>query len=61
MTCYSILLTQLGISAEGLLLATALNIIMDFIFAGFIIANLLVEMIIQADVLDMLDRETLRG
>ena len=61
MTCYSILLTQLGIPAEGLLLATALNIIMDFIFAGFIIANLLVEMIIQADVLDMLDRETLRG
>ena len=60
LTCYGILLAQLGIPSEVLLLATAMDIIMDFVFAGFIIAHLMIEMILQAASLDMLDKETLR-
>ena len=61
LTCYGILLAQLGIPSEALLLATALDIVMDFVFAGFITLHLLLEMILQADIMDMLDRETIRG
>ena len=60
MTCYGILLTQMGIPGEGVLLATALDIIMDFILAGCIIMHLQMEMVLQAARLDMLDRETLQ-
>ena len=61
LTCYGILPAQLGIPSEALLLATALDIVMDFVFAGFITLHLLLEMILQADIMDMPDRETIRG
>ena len=60
LTCYGILLSQLGIPSEGLLLAAAMDIIMDFVFAGFIIVHLMIEMVLQAASLDMLDRSTIQ-
>ena len=59
LTCYGILLAQLGIPAEGLLLASALDIVMDFLSAGFIILQLTLEMLHQGAALEMLDREVL--
>ena len=59
LTCYGILLTQLGIPAEGLLLAAALDIILDFVSSGFVVLDLELELVRQAGILGMLDRETL--
>ena len=42
-----------------LLLASALDIVMDFLSAGFIILQLSLEMVHQGAALDMLDREVL--
>ncbi len=59
LTCYGILLAQLGIPPEGLLVATTLEIVMNNLSSGFIILHLSAEMILQGAALDMLDRETL--
>ena len=61
LTCYGILLAQLGIPAEGLLVATTLEILMNPLSSGFIILHLSAEMVQQAADLDMLDREALRA
>lgn len=60
LTCYGILLAQLGIPAEGLLVATTLEIIMNPLSSGFIVLDLSAEMVQQAASLDMLDRDALR-
>ena len=61
LTCYGILLAQLGIPAEGLLVATTLEILMNPLSSGFIVLDLSAEMVQQAAILGMLDREVLRG
>ena len=60
LTCYGILLTQLSIPAEGMLMAVALNIVFDFLCTGVNVLLLHWELLCQADILHMLDHETLR-
>ena len=59
LTCYGILMAQLGIPAEGLLLAAALDVVLDFFMTGIDILTLELELVCQADRLHMLDREAL--
>ncbi len=60
LTCYGILLTQLNIPMEGMLMAVALNIVFDFLCTGIDVLLLQWELLCQADILHMLDHETLR-
>lgn len=60
LTCYGILMAQLGIPAEGLLLAATLDVVLDFFMTGIDILTLELELVCQADSLHMLDREVLR-
>ncbi len=55
-----IILAQLNIPAEGLAVAGTLALILDFFSTGSKIAGQHLEMILQADHLDMLDRNILR-
>ena len=59
LTCYGILMAQLGIPVEGLLLAATLDVVLDFFMTGIDILTLELELVCQADRLHMLDRETL--
>lgn len=61
LTCYGILLTQLGIPPEGLLLAAAVDVVLDFFMTGFDILMLQIEFINEGALLGMLDRETLHA
>ena len=58
--CYSIMLTQLGIPAEGLVVAATLDVFYDFLSVAMDNAMLELELVLQGDRMDMLDRELLR-
>lgn len=59
LTCYTVLLTQLGIPAEAIGLAVAGNMVLDFFMTSCGISCLQSELMLTADRLGMLDRETL--
>lgn len=59
-TCYGILLAQLGIPMEAMLMAVALDIVMDFFNTGLDNLRLQSEVVYQAAALNMLDREKLK-
>ena len=61
LTCYGIVLGQLGIPLEGMLMAVTLDIVFDFMSTGFDILLLQWELLIQADILQMLDHEKLKN
>ena len=60
LTCYTVLLTQLGIPEEGIALAIAANVILDFFMTSCGIACLQSELVLAAHRLGMLDRAVLR-
>ena len=60
LTCYTVLLTQLGIPAEAVGLAVAGNVILDFFMTSCGISCLQAELMLSADKLGMLDRERLK-
>ena len=59
LTCYGILLAQLGIPSDGLVFAVMLNVVLDFFMTGFDVLKLEFEITREADLLHMLDREKL--
>lgn len=59
LTCYTVLLTQLGIPAEAVGLAVAGNVILDFFMTSCGISCLQAELMLSANKLGMLDRERL--
>ena len=59
LTCYTVLLTQLGIPAEAVGLAVAGNVILDFFMTSCGISCLQSELILSANKLGMLDRQQL--
>ncbi len=59
LTCYGILLAQLGIPPEGLLLAAAFDVIQDFLSSGFDVLLLQLELARQAVPLGKLDPKAL--
>lgn len=60
LTCYTVLLTQLGISAEAVGLAVAGNVILDFFMTSCGLSCLQSELILSANKLGMLDQERLK-
>lgn len=60
LTCYTVLLTQLGIPAEAVGLAVAGNVILDFFMTSCGLSCLQAELMLSADKLGMLDRERLK-
>lgn len=61
LTCYTVLLTQLGIPEEAVGLAVAANVLLDFFMTSCGISCLQSELILASGRLGMLDVETLRG
>lgn len=59
LTCYTVLLTQLGIPSQAVGLAVAGNVILDFFMTSCGISCLQSELILSSNKLGMLDRETL--
>lgn len=59
LTCYTVLLTQLGIPAESIGLAVAGNVILDFFMTSCGISCLQSELMLSACKLGMLDQEIL--
>ena len=59
LTCYTVLLTQLGIPAESIGLAVAGNVILDFFMTSCGISCLQSELMLSAYKLGMLDQEIL--
>lgn len=59
MTIYSILFAQLGIPADALLLAAALDIVTDFFDTGFNVLLLNLEIVREAKLQNRIDREIL--
>lgn len=59
LTCYTVLLTQLGIPAEAIGLAIAGNVILDFFMTSCGISCLQSELLLSANKLGMLDRRLL--
>lgn len=60
LTCYTVLLTQLGIPEEAIGLAVAGNVVLDFFMTSCGISCLQSELILASKKLGMLDVETLR-
>ena len=56
---YTILLAQLGIPEEAMLLAAAIDIIVDFFNTGFNVLLLNLQMAFEAASLDSMDRDIL--
>lgn len=61
LTCYTVLLGQMGIPDEGIALAIAGNIILDFFMTSCGISCLQSELVLSANRLDMLDKDVLRN
>lgn len=59
LTCYTVLLTQLGIPEEAIGLAVAGNVILDFFMTACGVSCLQVELLLAANKLGMLDRDCL--
>ena len=60
-SCLSVLLLQLGIPSEGVALAASLTILLDLIGTATRVMLLHLELIMQADRLELLDHEVLRS
>ena len=60
LTCYTVLLTQLGIPEEAIGLAVAGNVILDFFMTACAISCLQSELMLSSNKLGMLDREKLK-
>ena len=60
LTCLGIILAQLDIPTKGMLVAVALNVVLDFVLTGFNVLFLQLELIQEAGSLGMLDTEALR-
>ena len=60
LTCYTVLLTQLGIPAEAVGLAVAGNVILDFFMTACGISCLQSELILASNRLGMLDTDCLK-
>lgn len=58
-TCYGMLLAQLGIPDEALALAVTLNVVLDFIMTGTDVLMILLELVYGAHQLQMLRHEVL--
>ena len=58
--CIAILIAYLGIPEEGLAMAATVTVLLDFVCTGARVSTLHLEMLLQANRLDLLDRETLR-
>lgn len=61
LTCYTILITQLGIPSEAIAITIAFNVILEFISTAFNIAALQMELVELSGSLDMLDRKVLKS
>lgn len=61
LTCYTILFAQLGLPEEILVVALALDLVIDFISTGINIYALQIEMLLQAKRWNMLDDAILRN
>lgn len=59
LACYSILFTQLGLPAEGLVVAMTLNVFFDFFATGVNVTLVPMALTVQARKLGMLDRAVL--
>ncbi|MBR4703706.1 MAG: dicarboxylate/amino acid:cation symporter [Oscillospiraceae bacterium] len=59
--CYSILFSNLGVPAEAIALASAMDMVMDLFDTGFNVMLLQFQIACEAKRLDSLDRETLMG
>lgn len=57
--CYSILFSTLGIPAEGIVLATAIGIIVDYFDTGFNVLLMIFQLTCEAKHLDNLDHDAL--
>lgn len=60
LTCYGILFAQLGLPAEGMRLAVAFDVLMRSVSAGYIILQIMLELLTDAKKLNMIDIECLR-
>ena len=60
LTCYTVLLTQLGIPSQAVGLAVAGNVLLDFFMTSCGISCLQSELMLSANKLGMLDRERLK-
>ncbi len=61
MTCYGVMIAQLGLPAEGVLIAATLDVVYDFIATAADITVIQLELVHQARGMDMLDRDALRS
>lgn len=60
MACVGILIKQLGLPGEVMAVAGLLSLVLDFVATGFSLGLRHLELLLQADRLDMLDHEVLR-
>lgn len=60
MACVGILIKQLGLPGEVMAVAGLLSLVLDFVATGFSLSLRHLELLLQADRLDMLDHEVLR-
>ena len=60
LTCYSIMFTQLGLPAEALVVALALDVLCDFVATGMNMMCLQMELVIQSKRMGMLNEVILR-
>ena len=56
LTCYTIMFAQLGIPAEALVVALALDVLCDFVATGMNMFCLQLELVIQAKRMDLLNK-----
>ena len=61
LACYTILFSQLGIPAEVLGIVVVADVAFDFLSTGFTQPMLQMEMVLQADKMGLLNKETLRS
>jgi Na+/H+-dicarboxylate symporter len=59
LTCYTIMFTQLGLPAEALVVALALDVLCDFVATGMNMFCLQMELVIQSQGMGLLDKEIL--
>ena len=59
LTCYTVLLTQLGVPQEGIALAIAGNMVLDFFMTSANVSCLESELVFASHRLNMLDHDTL--
>ena len=60
MACVGILIRQLGLPGEAMAVAGLLSLVLDFVATGFNLGMRHLELLLQADHLDMLDQEVLK-